>query len=1114
MNKTHYLWCLIVAGIIGMIFHLNQSANVFPSASIELKTSRQQIAEKARKWARTVGYNPDARITSTIFSLDDDAKTFLEYELGSAKANALMRDAIPVWYWSTRFCEELKQPEFVTFISPTGSLVSLEYQLENDRVMPNIDHSAARKLAEEFISRQTELKLTDFRLEEDGTIAQPHRIDHYFTWERVGQDYAGAKMRIYTYVAGNSLTTYTYFLHISDEWKRKFNHLRSFNQALADIAEIAYNALNTGTFFVFLWGLQSRQIRWRFPLAVALVYAAMDAIETVNGLPGIMHEYKTTMPFRSFVIDTSVNALVAVVWTFVQVLLLTAAADMVYRLTFPKHVAVEKYFTRAGLATQSFLKENMSGLATAGVHLGWVVLFYLVGRKMGFWVPLEIQNAETLSSTLPFFSAMDIGWSAALNEELMYRVLGMAFMLKLTGGRFWLANLSQAAAWAFMHSTYPQEPPYARGLELTFVGVMYGLIMKRFGILACFIAHNAVDTYLGVAPLFSSPVLSYQIGAWIAMTPFLTTIVAGIGLRRSSPAEESALLNETLITRPHVPLPDEAPRTYSYKPLATTVRVTLLSLIVASSAVQFGYKLPLLFRESKIGIRRDEAVDIARKILQEHGVDPSSYSCAAWSTRLVDGEAFQYIREKERRRLTDLSKTAVDPVVWQVRFFKALVQREYLIKLRSDGALRSFEFVVPEKEPGARATQEQARAVAEEFLNAHIPEVRPYTLSDQTETRRDARNDHTFEFKVPKFKVDEADYVVSATTTGGEISSADRGWIIPDKWTFERRIIRPREQFFSYVVWFLTGISSVLGVIWATGVVRSGAIPWRAAFIIGLCMSVIPLTKTLNDLPNFFVGYSTDTPLSSYFVAQGVNPFRTIILSVGSIGVLAAFGLAALKLLLPDASVKTIVREILDKRANNHMNLWIDGVLAGYAGGITQKALQTLWSAAHEKFSPVITMAPLSDMTYLANLTFAWLDVSADAIWWGTYYLFIAAVLVGMYAKFVRSPLRYATIAVAVSLLFPAPERYLEDYVLGAINSLISFAFSWLFITRLARSNLLAYWFAGATGVMAGYMRTMITQDAKYFAADIAVLLVLLLLPLVYANWQWLKKLSKESGKL
>ena len=82
----------------------------------------------------------------------------------------------------------------------------------------------------------------------------------------------------------------------------------------------------------------------------------------------------------------------------------------------------------------------------------------------------------------------------------------MLGLTKFVVRRFWLANILQAAAWGFMHSTYPQQPCYARGLELTIEGMLEGWLISRFlGLLACLVAHYCFDAFACVTPLFSAP---------------------------------------------------------------------------------------------------------------------------------------------------------------------------------------------------------------------------------------------------------------------------------------------------------------------------------------------------------------------------------------------------------------------------------------------------------------------------------------------------------------------------------------------------------------------------------------------------------------------------------
>ena len=66
-------------------------------------------------------------------------------------------------------------------------------------------------------------------------------------------------------------------------------------------------------------------------------------------------------------------------------------------------------------------------------------------------------------------------------EEFLFRLVAISLLLRWFG-KTWLAVLLPGVLWAFLHANYAQEPIYIRGLELTVVGVVFGLVFLRFGI--------------------------------------------------------------------------------------------------------------------------------------------------------------------------------------------------------------------------------------------------------------------------------------------------------------------------------------------------------------------------------------------------------------------------------------------------------------------------------------------------------------------------------------------------------------------------------------------------------------------------------------------------------
>ena len=223
------VWLLIVLALIGFGLYLKLDARVFPSASIDLKYSREQIAQQARDRAKICGYKTESTIESTTFTFFNESKTFLEYELGLDEANRLMKDKVPVWSWTTRYCKQNDLEQFRVWLSPTGKLLAFMHSFEDERAMPSIKHEEALARAQNFLEKEVSRPMAGLKLVSDKTPTQAHRDDHSFTWEdsSEGNDFKGAKLRYYVAFSGDELSEYSCFLNIPDQWKRKYSKVRS-----------------------------------------------------------------------------------------------------------------------------------------------------------------------------------------------------------------------------------------------------------------------------------------------------------------------------------------------------------------------------------------------------------------------------------------------------------------------------------------------------------------------------------------------------------------------------------------------------------------------------------------------------------------------------------------------------------------------------------------------------------------------------------------------------------------------------------------------------------------------------------------------------------------------
>jgi len=152
----------------------------------------------------------------------------------------------------------------------------------------------------------------------------------------------------------------------------------------------------------------------------------------------------------------------------------------------------------------------------AAAHIGYVVAFYILASWYGAWAPQELNFDDSVNTAFPWISGAAIGLLASTNEEFTFRLFAIPFFLRFTRSR-WIAVIVPAFLWSFLHSNYPQEPPYIRGIEIGIIGIVAGMVMLRWGIIATLIWHYTVDALLVGLLLIRSNSLYFKIsGAVVA----------------------------------------------------------------------------------------------------------------------------------------------------------------------------------------------------------------------------------------------------------------------------------------------------------------------------------------------------------------------------------------------------------------------------------------------------------------------------------------------------------------------------------------------------------------------------------------------------------------------
>jgi hypothetical protein len=1105
------LLILVCLGIAGIFFFFWKFQESFPSASIELKVDRAAAASAATQWCRRLGYNPDGAIVSTVFGYDDEAKTFLEYELGQARANALMKSQIPIWRWETRFCRPFQLEEIGVSIAPDGNLNSFNHSLPNDAPGKTVSHEQAQQIARDFVTRQLHLSLDGNTLVKDSEEKQIKRLDHYFTWEDPTA-YKDGHLRTYVYVAGDQVTEYNRFLHIPEKFQRKYAEIRSLNELLKQVASIIYTVISSAIPFVFIWALATGRIRWKFVLGAAAIGVVISILSYIDAIPVLINNYRTPMGFQQYLMESALHALVSLVFTVVGVVLFIGALEPIYRMAFPKKIALEKLATTAGLRAKPVLESLIAGLATFGLHTAYVVAFYLIGQRVGFWSPLELRETSTLSGLWPFYSAIEVGVGASMTEELMYRVLGLWLFRRLTGN-FWIANLLQAASWAFMHSDYPQEPAYVRGVELTIGGFFYGYILRRYGLPACILAHYTYDAFLGVTPLFSAHSLVDRLSALIAVLPGVIALLVSVVLIRmrgkTQPADIEPLRNEAIKPVKREPLIIEPPTVpdFDYRPLSARLLTGFVIAALIGIPVYALVPLRTVGERNVVSISRDQAIAIARDFLEKRHAPLAGRQAVAVLLDESDDLQMQYVYEKTGyKRTAELARWLEPRLLWKVRFFKPHDPEEFYVTLTPSGKIYATYDYEEEDAPGGKPNEAEARAVVGEFLKTRHPELAPLVAEDMTKHEHKNRTDYEFTFKIPPLKVDQAEFKVSTGTVGSYPAGFKLSWQLPQSWIFERDKIKLKEQISDVARTIVNTAISIAMLWWVFLVLRRGHIRWRLPLTLALVTAVFIIARRLNDLPTIFWSYKTEVPTATFLTQAVIQDVIMVLSGACATGFFTALAISAYSLHYPEVSFASIVKTALPhvgKVTAATRRMWLDAVIASSSLIVVAGAVDRLIDSARFYMSPAVHLLSLSDFRSLSDQWSPAVGAILGAISGGFYTTIVAMVLACVARHyFGRRVWRMFAVVAVCSMIVYSSLRYWQDYVWNLVSLFGMGGFFYLFAVRVARLNILAY-------LLAGYFAALLSAGVAIFRFEdfalafpqLALLAVAFLLPFAYTAW-------------
>lgn len=887
MFRKPVFWLVfVVVSLVCVWFTVVNFPRAFPLVRIDLEMSRQEALTAAHALASRYGWGPADYRQAATFDLDQELQSYVELEGGGKDsfAEMLAGEFVSPYTWEVRHFQEYETNETRIRFTPAGDPYGFLEKLPEDTPGAALGADDARRIAEGAAAADWTVDFEHFELVEESHEVRPSdRVDHTFVYQRraetVGED---GRYRMRLTVSGDRFTELTHFVKIPEAFSRRYEEMRSANNGIAIGASVAMALLYLvgGCVIGLFLLLRGRWVIWKPSVKWAIVIASMWLLLALNQWPLSWMGYDTAVSVSTFAVQQLVLALVQAVAMGVLFAVTVMAAESLTRRAFPHHIQLWRSWAPEVAGTRTVAGYTVAGLLLVAAFLAYEVFLYaLANERLGWWTPSSpLFDPDIMATYFPWLSSVAISLWAGFWEESVFRAIPIASAALLGrrfgGQKWWVigALIVQAVIFGAGHANYPQQPSYARVVEIFAPAVGFGLIYLAFGLLPAIVLHFAVDVVFISLPVFASEAP----GIWLdrAMVVLLALVPLWVVLRgrwKSGRWCEVAVEDTNAAWQPpSAPVVEDVA---APAPVAAGIDKRLRGAVLIAGALSLlGWLAASDFSSDgpPLEAGRAQVVASSQRALEERNVDlPASWRELTTVAATLD-IAHRFVWQEGGEEIyRQLLGSYLDEPTWLVRratFEGDVAERaeEYDLWFRGDGRLLRFRHQLPQQRPGAELEEAAARTLAEAAL-VSVHGLDPNTLDEVSADaeQHDERRDWTFVYSEPEvLGLSDGDARIAVHIAGDEIADSYRFVHVPEAWERserDRRTLSQVVQIACTVVMVLVFLAGTIFAVvrWSRGRFAVGTFALFFGTLFGL-----GTVEVLNSWPAMTTNFSTAQPYS------------------------------------------------------------------------------------------------------------------------------------------------------------------------------------------------------------------------------------------------------------
>lgn len=530
MFRKPIFWILLVVlNVIAIYYIYNNLPRAFSALDIETTMSRSGSLQAADSLHAYLSVELDDYKQATMFTNDSWFQNYVELRSGGKEVfrEILKGDDYEPYYWYVRHFREGETRELGMWFAPNGKVLGFQERVPEGEVGTALSREEAKVIADSLARYEWLIDLDRYELIESAQEERPNgRIDHTFTYEMSDISIGEAFYRLRMVVSGDRLTTIRPITKIPDSFYKEYQEMRSFNNTLALVATALAALLYGSILIVWLIKLvKKRDLLLKPALKWVILIGVLYFISDMNYFALYWFGYDTSTSAGNFIFQIILQTLISTLFLTLINFLTIVIAESVTRQAFPEKVQFWQMTAKDVAPTKRILGYVTGSYLIVPLFMALTVSFYIFsGSRWGWWFPSSaLSNPNILGALSPVVSVIGISLWAGFFEEAMFRALPLATAViigvKLKKRMLFLiiGLIVQAFIFSAVHANYPQQPYYARLVELLVPSFMFAFLYLKFGLLPAILVHffyNAVWGSLGFFTMQAS-------GLWLDRTVFV-----------------------------------------------------------------------------------------------------------------------------------------------------------------------------------------------------------------------------------------------------------------------------------------------------------------------------------------------------------------------------------------------------------------------------------------------------------------------------------------------------------------------------------------------------------------------------------------------------------------